>query len=99
MPFYMLHPKELENVRKEKNAIVVDVRDGMEYHKWRYRNAVWRPYCDGASWLNWFCKGQNYILYCDYGNISLLIARMLAQRGITAYTVIGGAKELKRYTL
>lgn len=99
MPFYMLHPKELEIVRKQKNAIVVDVRDGMEYHKWHYCNAVWRVYCDNESWLNWFCKGQNYILYCDYGNVSLLVARKLAERDISAYTVIGGAKELKRYTL
>lgn len=99
MSFYMLHPKELENVRKEKNAIVVDVRDSMEYHKWHYRNAVWRPYCEGEGWLNWFCKGHNYILYCDYGNVSLLMARKLAKRDITVYTVIGGARELKRYTL
>lgn len=99
MSFYMLHPKDLETVRKQKNAIVVDVRNGAEYYKWRYRNVVWRPYCDDESWLNWFGKGQCYILYCDYGNISLLVARKLAQRDITAYTVVGGARELKRYTL
>ena len=99
MPFYILHPKELEAVRKQKNAIVVDVRDSAEYHKWHYRNAVWMPYCENDNWLNRFCRGQIYILYCDYGNVSLLVARKLAQRNITAYTVIGGAKELRRYTL
>ena len=99
MSFYILHPKELERTRKEKNAIVVDVRDVTEYYKWHYRDAVWKPYCDGEDWLNWFCNGKNYILYCDYGNVSLLIVRKLAQRGINAYTVIGGARELRRYTL
>lgn len=99
MPFYMLHPKEVEATQRQKNAIVVDLRDGVEYHKWHYRNAVWMPYCESENWLNRFYRQRTYILYCDYGNISLLAARKLAQRNITAYTVIGGAKELKRYTI
>lgn len=99
MPFYMLHPKEVEATQRQKNAIVVDLRDGVEYYKWHYRNAVWMPYCESENWLNRFYRQRTYILYCDYGNISLLAARKLAQRNITAYTVIGGAKELKRYTI
>ena len=98
MPFYMLPPKELEATQRQKNAVVVDLRETKEYHKWHYRNAVWMPYCESENWLNRFNKGQTYILYCDYGNISLLAARKLSQRNITAYTVIGGAKELKRYS-
>lgn len=98
MPFYILHPKDLELVRKQRNAIVVDVRDGIEYHKWHYQNAVRMPYNDSEKWLQQFYRGQTYILYCDYGNVSLMAARKLAQRGITAYSVLGGAKELKRYT-
>jgi len=98
MSFYILHPKEIEIVRKQKNAIVVDLRERTEYQKYHYKNAVCLPYCEGENWLNYFCKGKVYILYCDYGNISLLVSRKLAQRGITSYTVIGGAKELWRYT-
>ena len=99
MPFYMLHPKEVEFVRKQKNGIIIDVRERAEYQTWHYPGAVCLPYCGSEDWLNCFKKGQNYILYCDYGNISLLAARKLAQRDIAAYTVIGGVKELKRYTL
>lgn len=99
MPFYILHPREMETMRKQKNAIVVDLRENVEYQKWHYRNAICAPYCECENWLKRFQSGRTYILYCDYGNISLLAARKLAQRNITAYTVIGGAKELKRYTL
>lgn len=99
MPFYILHPKELGTIQRQKNAIIVDVRNRAEYQKWHYRNAISMPYNECENWLNRFCKGQTYILYCDYGNVSLLVARKLAQKEITAYTVIGGAKELKRYTL
>lgn len=97
MSFYMLHPKDLERIRKEKNAIVVDVREYSAYTKYHYRNAINMPYSEKESWLNGFYAGQTYILYCDYGNVSLYIARSLSKRGIVAYTVIGGAKELRRY--
>ena len=99
MPFYILHPKEVEATRRQKNAIVVDVREGCDYYKWHYKNAVSMPYEECEGWLRRFCRDRVYILYCDYGNVSLLAARKLAQRDISAYTVIGGAKELKRYTL
>ena len=97
MSFYMLHPKDLEKVRREENAIVVDVRESSAYAKYHYKNAISKPYCEKESWLNWFYAGQTYILYCDYGNVSLYVARNLSKRGIVAYTVIGGAKELRRH--
>lgn len=99
MSFYILHPKDLELTRKQKKAIVVDLRERMEYQKYHYKNAVSMPYSESESWLKHFQRGQVYILYCDYGNISLLAARKLSQRDITAYTVIGGVKELRRYSL
>ena len=98
MTFYLLHPKEMERIRTEKNAIVIDVRERTAYQQYHYKNAVNIPYCDTESWLSHFCCGRSYILYCDYGNISLLAARKLAKNGIAAYTVIGGLKELERYS-
>lgn len=97
MTFYTLHPKEIEDVRKQKNAIVIDLREREDYKKFHYKNAMNMPYCDNERWLSWFRVGQTYILYCDYGNVSLLAARRLAQRSVTVYTVVGGAKGLSRY--
>ena len=99
MSFFILHPKELEFIRKQKRAVVVDLREREKYQKYHCKNAVSMPYCEKQNWLDYFRRGQVYILYCDYGNISLLVARMLAQRDIVAYTVIGGAKELQHYNL
>lgn len=96
MSFYILHPKELKLVEREKRAVVIDLRERSEYQTFHYKNAISMPYCEDEKWLNYFCRGKNYILYCDYGNISLLVARKLSERGITAYTVLGGAKALKR---
>lgn len=95
MSFYILHPKELDLIEKEKSAVIVDLREQSEYRKYHYKNAINMPYCGDENWLNCFCREKKYILYCEYGNISLLAARKLSQRGITAYTVLGGAKELQ----
>ncbi len=94
MSFYMLHPKEIEQIRREKNAIVVDVRERRQYLQYHYKNAVNIPYSEDERWLNQFCGKRVYILYCDYGNVSLLAARKLSKRGITTYTVIGGTKAI-----
>lgn len=99
MPFYMLHPRELNLMRRQKNTVIVDIRERQEYQKYHFNNAINIPYVDCENWLDRFHNGQNYILYCDYGNVSLLAARKLAKRGITAYTVVGGAQGIQRYFL
>lgn len=97
MPFYILHPKDVSAVQKQKRAMVIDIRENGEFRSYHYKNAVNLPYSETESWYQHFHRGQTYILYCDYGNVSLLAARNLSKRGITAYTVLGGAKELKSY--
>lgn len=99
MPFFMLHPREIEQIRKQKNARVIDLRERAEYQKSHYQNAYNLPYRENERWLDNFGKGRTYILYCDYGNVSLLVARKLSQRGLSAYTVIGGIDGIRRFHL
>ena len=94
MSFYMLHPKEMEKIRCEKRAVIVDVREKTKYMSYHYKNAVNIPYSEDEKWLNRFCTDRVYILYCEYGNVSLLAARKLSQRGIMVYTVVGGIKAI-----
>lgn len=97
MPFYMLHPRELNLMCRQKNTVTVDIRDRQAYQKYHFKNAINIPYVDCENWSERFRRGQNYILYCDYGNISLLAAKKLAKCGITVYTVVGGAQGMQRY--
>ena len=46
MPFVILHPREMEQIRKRKHAGVVDLRQKSEYLKYHYRYA--RGYLDLA---------------------------------------------------
>ena len=97
MPFFMLHPRELEQVRKKKEAFLVDLREREHYLKYNYKGAANLPYREGERWLEHFKREKTYILYCDYGNTSLLVARKLSQRGITAYSVIGGINAIRHF--
>lgn len=94
MKFEMLHPKEIEKIQKQKKAIIVDLREETSYLEFHYKSAINIPYSENEIWLNRFRKNQVYILYCDYGNISLLAARKLAKKGIIVYTVIGGIRKM-----
>ena len=95
MSFYMLNPKEMEKIRCEENALIVDVRERKKFVQFHYKNAINIPYIEDERWLNWFCAKQVYILYCEYGNISLLAARKLSKRGVKVYTVIGGMNAVR----
>ena len=97
MPFFMLHPREIEQMRKQKDAVVVDLRERAEFQKFHYKNACNLPYRENECWLDNFGRGRTYILYCDYGNVSLLVARKLSLRGISVYTVIGGVDGIRRF--
>lgn len=97
MSFHILHPRELEAIRKEKKAMVVDLRERSEYLKYHYRYAVNMPYEENECWLEGFNRHTVYILYCEHGSISLLAARKLGRRGIEVYTIVGGAEGMYRY--
>ena len=97
MAFLLLHPREIEQIERQKNAIIVDVREAVQYQQNHYKNARNLPYLDGEKWLNCFMPGRCYIIYCEYGNTSLLVARNLDRRGISAYTVVGGWQGICRY--
>ena len=97
MSFFMLHPKKIEKIRCEKRATLVDVRERERYEQYHYKNTVNIPYSQEEWWVNQFCENKIYILFCEYGNVSLLAARRLSKKGITAYTVIGGINAWQEY--
>lgn len=97
MPFFMLHPKEIEQIRLQKKAIIIDLREKADYLRYHYQNACCIPYKENEGWLDNFRNNTTYILYCDYGNVSLMAARKLSRRGITAYTVVGGVNGIRHF--
>ena len=95
MGFYTIYPREIENVRFRTHARVVDIRDRTEYRKYHYKGALNVPYKEEDDWGSCFPRSRPLILYCEYGNTSLLAARQLGKKGYEVYTVIGGARSMR----
>ena len=96
MPFVIVHPREMEQIRKRKHAVVVDLRQKSEYLKYHYCYAINIPYEESECWLDKFNRKTTYILYCEHGNISLMAARRLSLCGMNVHTVVGGVEGLCR---
>ena len=96
MAFYTIHPQEMQKIIAEKHAVVLDVRERESYLAYHYPQAMNFSYERLDDWLHYFPKGRVLVLYCEYGNTSLLAARRLAREGYEAYTVVGGAEAIRR---
>lgn len=69
---------------------LVDLRTPSDYQAGHIRGAVNIPYSNLASRLPELASGPAVIFYCARGGISLQAARMAAQRGIPAASVMSG---------
>lgn len=81
---------------KEKKAILIDLREKEEYDSEHMEGAIWIPYDTVVDEISRFDKKQVLILYCDRGNASLMAGRVLAGKGYTVYTILGGFLAYKR---
>ena len=97
MEFYLIHPREISALVREKRAIVIDVREREAYRIFHYQNARNYPYEEMMRRDLCLPKNRIFILYCDYGSTSLMAARQLSKDGYEVYSVVGGIEAIKKY--
>lgn len=97
MEFYLIHPREISALVREKRAIVIDVREREAYRIFHYQNARNYPYEEIICRSICLPKNRILILYCDYGSTSLMAARQLGKDGYEVYSVVGGIEAIKNY--
>ena len=90
MEFDIVYVRDLVGTIKDKNAVVVDLRDKKEYNQGHFPGAVNLPIDDTDIYENVLRKDRYYILYCDHGGSSMQLARYLGRRGYQVASVIGG---------
>lgn len=95
MDFYTIHPREIEDIRRRKRALMIDVREWEAYQEYHYPQARNLPYDNIDAWMHRLPRNRALILYCDYGSTSLLAARRLGREGYEVYTVVGGMDAMK----
>ena len=91
--FEMIHTKNIEELRNQTRAWLIDLRDEESYRRGHIKNARNLPYEYIGNWSREIPDGISLILYCEHGNQSLLAARRLKERKGAVYTVIGGYQD------
>ena len=87
---------DIESKIKEKDTLLIDLREKEEYDKEHIVGAVSLPYDKMIKQIENLNKQKKFILYCDRGNASLMLGMELAAKGYVVYTVLGGYLAYKR---
>lgn len=90
MDFDIVYVRDLMKTIKEKDAVVIDLREKREYRAGHFPGAISMPLDDTDVYENILDRDRYYILYCDHGGSSMQLARYLGRRGYSVASVIGG---------
>jgi len=97
MTFGIVYPKDIERLRIEKRAILIDIRPRKIYHEGHWEGAINYPEEEIKEYRNVLQKRRPIILYCQHGGSSMQLARTLGRSGYEVGTVIGGYEAMKKY--
>jgi thiamine biosynthesis protein ThiI len=79
-------------------AMVLDCRSRQDFEAWHHPDAVHMEPQLLMRAMDSLPAEQTYVLYCEYGiETSYLAEQMKRQKGIRAYSFVGGAKALRKW--
>ena len=96
MTFAVVYPKDIERLRTEKRAILIDIRPREAYRKSHWQGAINYPEEEVTDYTKILMKKRPIILYCQHGGSSMQLARYLGRSGYEAATVVGGYEAMKK---
>lgn len=97
MTFAIIYPKDIERLRREKKAILIDIRSRDDYRQGHWEGAINYPESEVEDYKKVLQKKRPIIVYCQHGGASMQLARNLGRSGYEAGTVIGGYSAMKKY--
>ena len=97
MTFAIVYPKDIERLRIEKRAILIDIRSKDAYREGHWEGAINYPEADVEDYTKVLTKKRPLILYCQHGGSSMQLARTLGRASYEVGTVIGGYEAMKKY--
>lgn len=90
MTFETIRAKDVEMYIGRPGTLIVDIRDEDDYRRGHIPSAMNIPYIEFDNWKKSISFGLLLILYCDRGNLSLLLARELSREGYQVKNIYGG---------
>ena len=97
MTFEIVYPKDIERLRQEKRAILIDIRSRNHYREGHWEGAINYPEDEIEDFTQILTKKRMIIFYCQHGGASMQMARNLGRSGYRTGTVIGGFDAMKKY--
>ncbi len=77
-----------------ENSIVIDMRTPEDFEAWHYPTALNIPWWETEDKILSMDPKKTYVLYCDVGIRSAHTAEKLRERGIDAFSLQGGLKNI-----
>ncbi|MBR2037801.1 MAG: rhodanese-like domain-containing protein [Lachnospiraceae bacterium] len=96
MTFGIVYPKDIEVLRSEKRAILIDIRPRSAYQEGHWSGAINFPETEVEDYRKVLQKKRPIILYCQHGGSSMQLARALGRAGYEVATVVGGYEAMKK---
>jgi len=97
MNFAIVYPKDVERLRREKRAILIDIRSRDDYRQGHWEGAINYPEEEVSDYTKVLMKKRPVIIYCQLGGASMQLARTLGKNGYEVGTVIGGYEAMRKY--
>lgn len=97
MNFAIVYPKDIERLRQEKRAILIDIRSRDDYREGHWEGAINYPEDEVADYTRVLNKKRPIIIYCELGGSSMQLARLLGKNGYETGTVVGGYEAMRKY--
>ena len=97
--FDMIYAKDLPTIARDQEVVVIDLRSKEDYEKQHWPGAYSLPIDEMDDFQKILPKGRYYVLYCDHGGSSMMLARYLGNRGYLVGTVRGGFAALRNWVL
>lgn len=96
MNFSIIYPKDIEQMRMEKRAILVDIRSREDFRKGHWKGAINIPEEERTPYSRILSRERYIIVYCQHGGSSMQLARTLGKEGYQIGSVVGGYEAMKK---
>ena len=96
MTFEVIYPKDINRLRMDKRAILIDMRPRDSYRRGHWEGAINYPEEEVSDYRQVLGKNRMIILYCEHGGSSMQQARFLGKNGYMVGTVVGGYDAMKK---
>lgn len=82
--------REMDKYVNNSRAMIIDVREEMQFEKCHIGNAVNIPFEKLEKQYGKMPKDKILVLYCEHGGTGLLAAKELYDRGFVVRALVGG---------